>query len=599
MRVTIKSIVQDLPQIDYKQLLYEAITNSIQANATDIKIRFNYNILDFKKEDIKDNEKVLDSIEIIDNGEGFTQKNINAFKEYKTENKIELGCKGVGRFLYLKLFKKVEIVSLDKKIEFVIDKDIEPISINESSKDTIVKLLEPKTKINIEYKDLKSSLREHFIAYFKLLKDKNKDITIAVFEDNSKKFIINSSETPDFKEREFTINRHKFIINYIFNDKNLPNEGYYCAGKRVVKRNSDLGQDKRLKLFKQFSIFYLLESDYLDRNVKSDTRDDFIIYPKRKNSQDLFANISWEEINERLNSIIREIAKENGIDLEELAKTNLQKAYEEAPYLGHYLKYNDLILDYEELIKNAKQRLEEDKKRVRKGNDIDYSKLSIVTQAELAEYIFDREKIIEKLKSLTDEKAIEKEIHDLFKKQKTQDDTGNYRTNNLWLFDDRFMTYDKVFSDKQMKEIFPQLRENLDRPDLLTIASNTYEKDKITDIVVIELKRPDSKNITPAEAREQLLKYARYINNANLKNKIRIWCYAFLKFSDETVNLLEDDDFNQIMTQSKYPIFYKYFEKRNTVINFIDYKTLAYDAELRNKTFLKILKGEGDIQIKE
>jgi len=313
----------------------------------------------------------------------------------------------------------------------------------------------------------------------------------------------------------------------------------------------------QVREYTHFSILYLLESKYLDNNVKPDTRDDFTIYPKRKNSEDLFANISWEEINENLKIIIRQIAKENKIDLEELAKTNLQKAYQKAPYLGYYLDNNDL-------------------KDIRKNDKIDYSKLSKVTQSELAEYIFDREKVIEKLKNLTDEKAI-----------------NDYRTNHLWLFDDRFMTYDKVFSDKQIKEIFPKLSENLDRPDLLSIVSNTYEKEKMTDIVIIELKRPNDK-ITPAGAEEQLLDYASYINEnfEDEDRKIRIWTYAFLKFDKATERRLSSKGYNRVFTNTEYPLYYLPYPNENAIINFIDYKTIAYDAELRNKTFLKILKGK-------
>ena len=121
----------------------------------------------------------------------------------------------------------------------------------------------------------------------------------------------------------------------------------------------------------------------------------------------------------------------------------------------------------------------------------------------LTEYIYDRQKKINLLKKLTDEKALEKEIHNLFMRQRTSDKKEDYRTNNLWLFDDRFMSYNKVFSDKQIREIFPQLSKNLDRPDILSIISNTYEKDEITDVVIIELKKADEK-ITPSRAEEQL-----------------------------------------------------------------------------------------------
>ncbi len=474
----------------------------------------------------------------------------------------------------------------------MIDKDIQPVTIDETHEKTSVKLSKPKNKIIVKFDSLERDIKDHFIAYFKLLKDKNKKVAIRIFEDENEKYIIYSDDIPSFKTKKFKILQHQFIMNYIFNDRTLPNEGYYCAGKRVVKKNSELEQDKKLKLYKQFSILYLLESKYLDENVKNDTRDDFAIYPKRKSSDDLFSSISWEEINDKLKNIIQEIAKENKIDLEVLAKENLKKAFEKAPYLGGYFQQNDLILDDEELIKNAKWMLEKDKEEIRKSDQINYTKLSMVTQSELAEYIFDREKVIEKLKQLADEKAIEKEIHNLFMKQKTIDNRNDYRTNHLWLFDDRFMTYDKVFSDKQIKEIFPKLSGNLDRPDLLSIVSNTYDKEHITDIVVIELKRPDEK-ITPAGAEEQLLDYASYINENfdSEDRKVRIWTYAFLKFDQNTERKLKVKGYNRVFTNGDYPLYYHYFDDVNAIINFIDYKTLAYDAELRNKTFLKILKG--------
>jgi len=593
--VEVESIINDLPEIDYKQVLYEAITNSIQANADEIKVKFIYNTLNF--EDVKKEEKVLEAIEIIDNGEGFIDKNVKAFKEYKTKNKINLGCKGVGRFLFLKLFERVEIESLDKKIEFVVNKDIEAITQNKMIKKTIVKLLKPKNKIVVNFENLQEKLKEHFIAYFKLLQDEGRVVKISIFENDNLIFEIKSNEIPNFNSIKFKIKNHDFILSYVFNDKNLPNEGYYCAGKRVVKKNSELENNKKLKLYKQFNILFLLESKYLDENVKSDTRDDFTIYPKRRND-DLFSNISWEDIKNELKIQIQNIAKANGIDIEKIAKENIEKAINKAPYLGFYINENDDFLDSEELINNAKKRLEEDKIILRTNRDkIDkadfYKKLSIVTQTELAEYIFDREKVIERLKSLTDEKSLEKEIHDLFMKRKTMDDKQDYRRNHLWLFDDRFMTYDKVFSDKQIKEIFPKLSENLDRPDLLSIISNTYEKNKMTDIVVIELKRPDEK-ITPAGAEEQLLDYASYINEnfEDENRKIRIWTYAFLKFDKATERRLISKGYNRVFTNTEYPLYYRPYPNENTIINFIDYKTLAYDAELRNKTFLKILKGE-------
>jgi hypothetical protein len=311
--------------------------------------------------------------------------------------------------------------------------------------------------------------------------------------------------------------------------------------------------------------------------------------PKKTTNNDLFSNVSWEDIHYALANQIKEIAKKNNIDIDEESKKNLNKARKKAPFLAFYLMANENGLDEDDLLIQAKKQFEDDKEKLRSNSSDDFDKLfGIVNQAELAEYIFDRQKKIEQLKKLTTDEALEKEIHNLFMKQKTQDEIQNYKSNNLWLFDDRFMAYDKIFSDKQIKEIFPELSKNIDRPDILSIVSNTYEKEDITDIVIIELKKPDDK-ITPARAEEQLIDYASYVNSSRQENKIRVWTYAFLKFNDEIENKLKRKSYNQIPTHSQYPIYYRYWEEPNTIINFIDYKSLAFDADTRNKTFIKIL----------
>ena len=105
------------------------------------------------------------------------------------------------------------------------------------------------------------------------------------------------------------------------------------------------------------------------------------------------------------------------------------------------------------------------------------------------------------------------------------------------------------------------------------------------------MKRPDE-NITPARAEEQLLEYARHINSSRQKNKIRIWTYAFLKFNSDVEESLKDKSYNYIPTQSQYPIYYRYYDRANIIINFMDYAALADDAHTRNQTFINILKGK-------
>lgn len=584
---SIETIVNDLQDISWEQVLFEAITNSLQAHATEIKIKFvNYAL------DLSETKKYIEQIVIEDNGEGFNEKNVESFENYRSQFKQELGCKGIGRFLYLKIFKKIYIESLNKKIYFVIDKDIVVTPLQENFSTTKIFFNEPKQKFTVDYKNFEQKIRDHFIAYFKLLGDKQ--ICINIYENNIKHLTIKNTEIPKFETKKFKIHTHDFILDYVFNDDSIKkHDGFYCAGGRVVIKNSLLDTKRKFHAFKDIKILYVLSSKYLDNNVNK-TRDNFTIMPILT-SASLYDDLSWTDIHSELANQIKLIAKEHQIDIEKIAQENLTKARQEAPFLSYYLQDNEYGLSDEELISKAQKKLENDKEALRE-NDIkiknDYDKiLGIVTQAELAEYIFDRQKKIDLLKKLTDEKTIEQEIHNLFMQQRTYDDKEDYRKNNLWLFDDRFMTYDKVFSEAQLNKIFPNLPDIAKRPDILSIVSNTYDVDKITDIVIIELKRPDE-NIDPAGAETQLLRYSRYINDSRENNKIRIWTYAFLKFNQETEFDLDNKTYNKIPTQGAYPIYYRYYDKPNTIINFIDYRSIAYDADTRNKTFMKILNGE-------
>jgi len=583
---SIETIVNDLQDITWEQVIFEAVTNSLQANASEINIKFNSASLEVT------DKKYIDKLVVEDNGKGFIDENIKSFQNYRSQLKRDLGCKGIGRFLYLKIFEEVQIESLDKKIYFIINRDIKISNLESKSKKTRVFFSKPKKQITVNYDKLEQDLKDHFIAYFKLIKEKQ-EVIIKIYEIDTLQKTIISTQIPEFETVKFEIKTHEFMLDYVFNDNNIKHyDGFYCANDIVVTRNSDLEAKKKFNSFKNINILFLLSSPYFDNNV-NETRDDLTIMPIRT-SEGLFHDLSWKDIHFELANQIKIIAKKHEIDIDEEAKKSLAIARKEAPFLAYYLTDNENGLEADTLLRQAKKQFEADKEALRSDDEKieDFDKmLGIVNQAELAEYIFDRQKKIDKLKQLTDTNAIEQEIHNLFMKQHTEDDKEDYRKNSLWLFDDRFMTYDKIFSEAQLNKIFPSLPNIAKRPDILSIISNTYEEDDLTDVVIIELKRPNE-DITPAGAEEQLLRYARYINDSRENNKIRIWTYAFLNFNTETEFDLDNKSYNKIPTQGGFPIYYKYHEKPNTIINFIDYKSLAFDADTRNKTFMKILNSK-------
>ena len=151
MEVNIKRVVEgDISnRTTQMHALYEAITNAIHANATRIICRFttDQDVLSTEKGEIAA-RKVI-AIEIEDNGEGFNDPNYESFGEYRSDYNAELGCKGIGRFVFLKLFEKVTYTSwlaeINKKREFKFDYDFNSENMHEEDDD----VLENKTVIKL------------------------------------------------------------------------------------------------------------------------------------------------------------------------------------------------------------------------------------------------------------------------------------------------------------------------------------------------------------------------------------------------------------------------------------------------------------------
>lgn len=586
MQVNIRAVVDDLRNINIKNVVFEAIMNAIEAKATKIDIKAHSSSL------VEENQKpYIDKMEVIDNGEGFTEENLKSFEEYRSEHKKSLGCKGIGRFIYLKIFKNIKIQSQNVEIDFNI-KGVNSKQIDAHHQLTNICFINPIQNCYINFDTITQDIREHFLAYFKLQKE---EIQIDIYENENLKSSIKSTDIPHFETKDFEIKNYPFTISYIFGNRELKNEGFYAANKRVVIKNSELEQDRKYDLPKEkdIGIFYILESKYFDENVNSE-RNELQIYPKQKGSFE-FQDLNWSEIYEELEKQLSKIYREHNFDIDSTIETNRKQSAIDLPYLGAYFADRN-ELNIKDMKDKAQQEFNNDKDFLRqkdKSSPQYETKLSKVTQAELAEYIFDRDKLIQKLKQSIEKGDIEEKVHNLFMTKRTSDDTQDYKSNNIWLFDDRFMSYDKVFSDMQIKDIFPKLHENiLERPDILSIISNTYEKEKITDILLIEFKRPEANKDYFSKANQQLLSYASFINESFSQNFLRIWAYGFLKFDDEVLRAIRNDDFNQIYAGSKFPIFYKYNKTNNVIINFMDYNALICDAENRNKLFLDILRGK-------
>lgn len=120
MRLDVKGRIRNISLPARKPLLplYEAIVNSIQAieDCGETKGNIEITILRDGHKALSDREGPLGlgdiiGFEISDDGIGFTDENFAAFETSDTTYKQSRGGKGVGRFLWLVAFTKVEVES--------------------------------------------------------------------------------------------------------------------------------------------------------------------------------------------------------------------------------------------------------------------------------------------------------------------------------------------------------------------------------------------------------------------------------------------------------------------------------------------------------
>ena len=162
--------------------LYEAITNSIQS----IEEKFGRDNIakgEISIEVIRSGDELNIPVEFIvkDNGIGFTQQNMKSFRTSDSRYKIEKGGKGVGRFLWLKVFEKIHIESThsDDSLEsvsfdFVLDESnqIRNLEIGSPGKQTGTTVhlgpFRPEYAAHCprKAKTIRNKIIGHFISYF-------------------------------------------------------------------------------------------------------------------------------------------------------------------------------------------------------------------------------------------------------------------------------------------------------------------------------------------------------------------------------------------------------------------------------------------------
>ena len=653
MKVNIERAIKSITEtIDYYQPLYESIVNAYQADASNIKIKFL----------TKDDYVIGYSVE--DDGEGFTNKNIDSYLELWSDYNIKKGALGSGRILCLKVFDNIIInsqtkdtktdlgqkvkINFNRHFKFNTIEEIAPIKSSSNKSFTITEF----KNINEDYLALYEKEKESFnldkiqenifirlLPMFIKFNNEKKDFSIMI--DTTRWLDKNNLEKQfqehKFEKDSFTITKDLAIYNKgdedlkdeqnfnftllyrIKEDKNENIEQFYGASDRFIH---NFTKGVRLdSLPKGQGGIFCLTSPYLDKRVK-DSRNKFNIHETNPSKE---SPVVFTEIKDELKKLLNKILLNKFPETKKEFSDRKKLAVEKFPHLSRYIKKIDsLTMSESDMLAQAEKEFISETKKVRKevenftkkvksGKNFNEKAYKEITQhftqvgrEQLADYIGYRQTIINMLMEIYIETAEEKsrfdekDIHNLFMPQYTKSATSFHYANNVWIFDDKFMSYNysasepivaQIVSDvtgKPKEEILEHQRNK--KLDLIMLYSNPDSEWK--DVLLVEFKRLNCSIDDKEKAINQLNRYPKYIID-NIENVRSVHAYTIIDIDLEFIESLKEiHGFTENAFGDKdqqVSAYYKYNPNVKAHINVVSFSQVLEDANKRNKVFLDIL----------
>lgn len=512
---------------------------------------------------------------VIDNGTGFNKDNFDSFNEAYSQYKVKKGCKGIGRFLWLKAFEKVSISSTyhengkwyHREFEFTMKgvsdgAEAKELEEGDYTNQTCVKLTGflPRYRDSVVYglESLAKKIIEHCLPYFILgicppiiLKDNRGEvISLTDFFEKTYKDSINQDEI-SLKGRQYQ------LYHMLLEQGADGHELHLCANNREVKsfelskKISNLEKGKKLHA-KEGDIYYVgyLTGDYLDENINIE-RSEFefedlpIMGENKPAGEEEIVDAAVDMIKQFLHDDLCKVGEQKRQQIDRIVQSEHPQyrlllnrkpgIYDEIPS-GLTDDKVDLEL-YKQQQKwefETAQQKHEIEERVKQSatDDLSFQQLfddycrsiTDLNRAGLAEYVIRRKAIIDLL-----EKALESDeegryskearIHTIICPMQVSSNDIKCDDMNLWLIDDRLAYHHYLASDKKMNTL-PVLESDIDKRMDLAIfdaaLSYTADPENINSITIVELKRPMRNDVDNDPVR-QVLNYVRDIKAGKLK----------------------------------------------------------------------------------
>lgn len=585
----------------------------------------------------------FESFVVTDNGNGFNTENYTSFLEAYSQLKVKKGCKGIGRFLWLKAFDKVAINSTyyEGGHWYCRTFDFSITGIEQEKKDKVLKTgnVVRKTIVNLKgfrnpYRDsvpyslesLAKKLIEHCLPYF--ITGKCPEI---ILKDNfGEAFNLNGYYETTYKDslRQDSMKlkgKNYMLYHMLLAEGAEKHELHLCANSREVKSYSlsNYIPDMKKKLISGDNSYYYvgyLSGEYLDEAVNTERSDfDFTdgpLFGDAKETEIVDAAVKF--ISDYLQDDLTKVACEKKSQIDMLVKAKrpqyrllLNRHPEVYKMIPAGLPEDKLDIElykhqqqWELETVEKKQEIEE-KVRQNATSDPDFKKLfdtyceniTELSRACLAEYVARRKAVIDLLEQALgiDENgnySKEARIHRIICPMQSTSDEIKFDDMNLWLIDDRLAYHHFLASDKKINTI-PVLECDVDKRMDITIfdaaLSYSADPDNINSITIVELKRPqrDDGDNDPVW---QVLKYVRDIKAGRIRktngrnfgdvSHVSFYCYVI---GDLTQSMRESAERGGLVETQDREGYFGFNPTYGAYIEVISYDKLLKDAKQRNR----------------
>lgn len=620
MNIKIRSAIRHFfPNPSFTLVYSEAIANALDAGATQI-------VIDIKIKSFLDPQSL--HLCISDNGAGFTDENFKRFS-YLMDAK-DKQHKGLGRLVFLEYFKSASFKSVFEKCKcrkfsfndsFSGKSQIEDVA-QEVDRGTTIEFGECSSARFNSYGDLRpSTIKQQLLAEFLPILIERKrtgkrfDVAVRlnVQQPNPDQDFLSSEEhlvpedLPDFESVSLDVPGLDLLNSHCrmtFAVKTVDPRFHYVKTALVVD-----GRSVSFPLLKNDSIpqdamaIFLLESDYFASKT-DDSRKDLVLKYEERTAIELAFR---EKVAQVLTDKLPVIAERN--------QTTAQELRDRFPHLDGLFDENTAgIIDYEKAVRQAQERFFKEQKDILEATDMSeeqYCRSMNHAARVLAEYVLYREKMISKVESLRKDDP-EASIHNLILPKgslvRQQDLFSDRYTNNAWMLDDKYMSYQYILSDENIKTLIESVATDEERaasdlrPDLALVFSGDINNPaQKVDVVVVEMKKRDTVHLRTMDTIAQLRQRARRLLAYYPDRIQRMWFYGLVDFDKESELEMRDAWTplfssgnayyrNELMTPCDAelnPIGHTRYPVSLTMLSF---DAFFKDARLRNHAFLQILK---------